>query len=50
MEYIGCYKDTADRDLRDVLIRDYDGNTPQKCTNVCKTKGKFPLVRIVSSG
>ena len=38
-EYIGCFKDTYDRDLADVLERDYDDNTPQKCINLCINKG-----------
>ena len=38
-EYIGCFKDTSDRDLVGVLERYHDDNTPQKCINLCIDKG-----------
>ena len=40
-DYIGCYKDTNDRDLPDVFIKDYSGNTPQKCISQCETQGRY---------
>ena len=39
-EYIGCYKDTANRDLGGELINFPLDNTPHKCISLCKDKGK----------
>ena len=40
-EYIGCYKDGWGRDLPNVFIKDYSGNTPQKCISQCEKKGRY---------
>ena len=37
--YIGCYKDTKNRDLAGLLVR-VSGNTPQSCIRRCRNKGK----------
>ena len=39
-EYVGCYKDTANRDLDGELINFPLDNTPHKCISLCKDKGK----------
>ena len=39
-DYIGCFRDEADSDLYGYMYEDHTDNSPDTCTNTCRTKGK----------
>ena len=44
MNYIGCYRDTQERDLSGPHTKSSLQNTPEACVNFCLAKSRFNLI------